>query len=149
MKRVEIAEAAALTLTLALVGAFTVSFVTGIHVRSGGPAASVAPPIVTPAVDPGRDPRGRVEVLNGSNSAGMARDVTERLRDAGFDVVYFGNADRMTDTSVVIDRMGRPDIAKAVAGQLGIGRITTAVDSSLYLDVTIILGGDRASKKQD
>ena len=35
---------------------------------------------------------GRIEVLNGSGRSGMARAVTHRLRNAGFDVVFFGNA---------------------------------------------------------
>jgi hypothetical protein len=42
----------------------------------------------------------------------------------------------------VIDRIGNPDIARAVANELGIERIRTAVDSTLYLDATVILGVD-------
>ena len=36
--------------------------------------------------------RVRVEVLNGGGRIRMARSATDRLRQAGFDVVFFGNA---------------------------------------------------------
>ena len=37
--------------------------------------------------------RIRVEVLNAGGEPGMARMATDQLRDRGFDVVYFGNAE--------------------------------------------------------
>ena len=37
--------------------------------------------------------RVRVEVLNAGGEDGMARLATEHLRDQGFDVVFFGNAE--------------------------------------------------------
>ena len=36
--------------------------------------------------------RVRVEILNAGGKEGMARLATDLLRDSGFDVVYFGNA---------------------------------------------------------
>jgi hypothetical protein len=85
--------------------------------------------------------RVRVEVLNAGGVGGVARDATLRLRDAGFDVVHFGNArafDR--DSSVVIDRVGRPDLAEAVANALGIPNVLTQPDPNLFVDVTVLLG---------
>jgi LytR cell envelope-related transcriptional attenuator len=147
MNRTKVAEAAALTLTLALVGAFVVSFVTGL----GGGAreaatASIERPTL-PAADPGRDPRGRVEVFNATKKAGVARDATVRLRDAGFDVVNFANASIVPDSSRVIDRIGRPDIARAIASELGITRVITVLDSTLYVDASVILGVDWKAKR--
>jgi hypothetical protein len=87
--------------------------------------------------------RIRVEVLNASSVAGLAREVTQRLRSAGFDVVYYGNAGRMTrDSSVVVDRIGNADAAARVAAALGVDRIETAIDTTLYLDATVILAPD-------
>jgi len=85
--------------------------------------------------------RVRVEVLNAGGVSGVARTATLRLRDVGFDVVQFGNArsfDR--DSSVVIDRVGRSDLAQAVANVLGIGNVLTEPDPNLFVDVTVLLG---------
>lgn len=88
--------------------------------------------------------RVRVEVLNGGGRAGMARAATERLRDVGFDVVYWGNAERFDyDSSTVLDRGGRgAEWAGAVAGALGIERVRAEPDSNLYLDLSVVLGAD-------
>ena len=85
--------------------------------------------------------RVRVEVLNAGGVSGLAREATLRLRDVGFDVVHFGNArafDR--DSSAVIDRVGRPDLAEAVANALGIRNVLTEPDPNLFVDVTVLLG---------
>jgi hypothetical protein len=85
--------------------------------------------------------RVRVEVLNGGGIAGIARNATRTLRDRGFDVVYYGNAETFSrDSSVVLDRVGRADLARAVAEVLGISRIATETDSTLYVEVTVRLG---------
>ena len=87
--------------------------------------------------------RVRVEVLNGAGQSGLARSATDVLRDEGFDVVYFGNADDFgRDSSVVLDRVGRVDLARAVADALGIPRVLSEPDSNLYLDATVVLGED-------
>jgi len=85
--------------------------------------------------------RVRVEVLNAGGVSGVAREATVSLRGAGYDVVHFGNArafDR--EASVVIDRVGRPDLAGAVANALGIGNVLTEPDPNLFVDVTVLLG---------
>jgi LytR cell envelope-related transcriptional attenuator len=88
-------------------------------------------------------PRIRVEVLNAGGSAGAARGATDRLRDHGYDVVYFGNAASFgRDTSVVLDRTGHLDEARGVADALGIRNVRSEPDSNLYLDVSVLLGKD-------
>lgn len=85
----------------------------------------------------------RVEVLNAAGVSGMAREATGRLRELGFDVVYYGNAESFgRDSSLVIDRVGSWELAQAVAGAMGISRVETRKDSTLLLDVTVLLGGD-------
>lgn len=130
-----------LAAALLLVGAFVISFARGlrwsVRTADASPAGNTA---VTAA--PYEERRGRVDVRNATATSGLAADVTDRLRAAGFDVVHYGNADTVPDSSAVIDRIGNPDIARAVADALGINRIRTAVDSTLYLDATVILGID-------
>lgn len=85
--------------------------------------------------------RVRVEVLNAGGVAGMAREATEVLRDAGFDVVEFGNADAFDrDSSVVLARLGRVDLASMVADALAIPTYQDEPDSTAYVDVTVLLG---------
>jgi hypothetical protein len=87
--------------------------------------------------------RVRVEVLNGGGRAGVARAATERLRDAGFDVVFFGNAGSFDqDSSLVLDRVGRPEWARAVAEALEIPNLRSEPNPNLYLDVSVVLGRD-------
>jgi hypothetical protein len=91
---------------------------------------------------PGRDAI-RVEVLNASGVPGVARRGTERLRSRGFDVVYYGNASGFSpESSVVIDRAGNTAAADSVAGALGLRSVRVNPDSTLYLDVTVVLGRD-------
>ncbi len=87
--------------------------------------------------------RVRVEVLNAGGIGGLAREATEYLRDLGFDVVDYGNAgDFGADSSVVVDRIGRDETAKAVADVLGISNVRSQPDSNLYVDVSVLLGSD-------
>ena len=87
--------------------------------------------------------RIRVEVLNGSGVPGVARDATRILRDSGFDVVWYGNAETYSDdSSVVMDRVGALETATLVADALGIPRVRSEPDSTLFLEVTVRLGPD-------
>ena len=89
--------------------------------------------------------RVRVEVLNGAGKEGLARSATDLLRDDGFDVVYYGNAvDFGNESSVIVDRVGRVELARSVADALGVRRVRSEPDSNLYLDVTVVLGEDWA-----
>ena len=85
--------------------------------------------------------RVRVEVLNAGGREDMARLATAHLRDRGFDVVYFGNAEEFGQAStLVLDRVARPEAAAAVARALGTDWIESQADTTLYLDVTVRLG---------
>ena len=95
------------------------------------------------SLTPGFEGRVRVEVLNGGGVSGRAGQATDALRDAGFDVVLFGNAGTFDqDSSVVLDRVGGLDAARAVADVLGIHNVRSELDSNLYLDVSVVLGRD-------
>ena len=71
----------------------------------------------------------------------MARLATDHLRDQGFDVVHFGNAEDFgQDSTLVLDRAARPEAADAVGRALGTDWVESQPDTSLYLDVTVLLG---------
>ena len=89
--------------------------------------------------------RIRVEVRNGSGIEGAAGRMTEFLREQGFDVVDFGNADRFDHPATfVLDRGGGPVQAREVAAALqGVPiQVAAPPDSSRYLDVTVVVGAD-------
>jgi len=92
---------------------------------------------------PERNRRVRVEILNAGGVRGVAAVARDRLRDAGFDVVYYGNAPRFSDDpSVVLARLGGMEEAQAVAELLGITEVREALDPTLLLEVTVLLGSD-------
>ncbi|HKY61108.1 MAG TPA: LytR C-terminal domain-containing protein [Gemmatimonadota bacterium] len=123
-----------------VIGAFSASTVMR-HLDRPRPAE--VEPGAADSVPPLSRARIRIEVRNGSGTAGAAERVTEILRRRGFDVVDFGNADRFDyERTVVLDRIGRPEYAREVAAAFQGLPIESAPDSSLYLDVTVRIGRD-------
>jgi len=90
--------------------------------------------------------RVRVEVVNGGGVDGMGAEAMDYLREVGFDVVELGNHPdylrdgTVRDSSVVLDRVGRPAWARSVAEALDVSRVTQEPDSNLLVDVTVVLG---------
>ncbi len=124
-----------LALVFAVLGAFSASL--WLELRRETPASERA----ASGVWSGR--RVRVEILNGAGVDRLARRATERLRELGFDVVYYGNAAEFDrDTSVAIARLESIEPARRVADALGLRRVSHEQDRNLYLDVTVILGRD-------
>jgi hypothetical protein len=75
--------------------------------------------------------------------SGAAGEVTTFLREAGFDVVDYGNADRFDyERTRIIDRMGSSVAAREVAAVLPGVPIESSPDPTLFLDVTIVIGRD-------
>ena len=106
------------------------------------PPSTRAPQAVRQSVD-AEAPAGvriRVEVLNATRVRGLARRATMHLRDRGFDVVSVGTSSDARDSTVVLDRSGHPEWAALVARALGGARVEQAVDSSRYLDATVLVG---------
>ena len=102
--------------------------------------AAPAPAAPVPDVSAPAGERVRVEVLNATTTRGLARAATFALRRAGFDVVLIGTAGRQQDSTVVLDRSGRPGWAARVAKALGGARVESRPDSTFYVDVTVLLG---------
>jgi LytR cell envelope-related transcriptional attenuator len=105
------------------------------HQSSGGPA-----------VIPGDNgERVTVEVLNASGKAGFARTATRVLREAGVDVVYFGNAPASLgtlDSTRILVRRGAADIGERVRRALRAGTVVLQRDSTKLLDASVLLGAD-------
>ena len=90
-----------------------------------------------------KGPAITVEVLNASGRAGDARVGTRLLRNAGIDVVYFGNAtDNGLDSTRIIVRRGTSEVGERVRAVLGLGRVEVDLDGSRLLDVSVLLGAD-------
>jgi len=98
-------------------------------------------PHAQPAVLAGAD-HIVVEVLNGSGRRGLARAATRVLRQAGFDVVYFGSASDPVRETLALARRGDSAVAAKVAAALGAHRVRLATDTLLRVDVTVLLGED-------
>ena len=88
-------------------------------------------------------PRVVAEVLNASQVRGLARQATRLLRERGIDVVYYGTADGTNDSTVVIVRRGDgTGPAQQVTRALGAGIVRVAHDTTLRVDITVVLGRD-------
>ena len=103
-------------------------------------------PITPAAIAPvdARAPAGvriKVEVLNATTTKGLARRATLFLRDRGFDVVGTGTVHGARDSTIVYDRSGHTEWAMLVARALN-ARMEVRPDSSRFLDVTVLLGGN-------
>jgi hypothetical protein len=132
-------ETAGAVVAVLIVGAFVVSFALGLR----GTRETTAPPVPANTIQtPPRTAAGRVEVLNASGRSGLARAAMDQLRTAGFDVVFYGTASAERDTSIVLARRGDDGVARAAARSLDIRNVRTQIDTTLYLDATVIVGRD-------
>lgn len=134
------ARALGFIVTVAAVLALVASLVLGV---GGAPEVTVEPPAIDRSVPGVGTERIRVEVLNAAGIAGLARRVTEDLRAQGFDVVYYGNAGSMArDSTTILDRTGNEVAVAVLAAALGIDRVEVAIDTTLYLEATVVLAPD-------
>lgn len=124
-----------------LLGAFAMST----WMRHGGDEERIAG--VTDRVDPDAPPavrtRIRIEVRNGSGEPGAAQSMTRYLRDRGFDVVDFGNAESFDhERTAILAHGGGPSAAREVGLVLPGVPIRPAGDPSPYIDITVVVGPD-------
>jgi hypothetical protein len=86
-----------------------------------------------------------VEVLNGTLTAGLAADVTERLRQENLNVTHTGNADRQdVEESLVIAHTDKSYTAQYIARFLGLPQsaIVQGSEPGAEYDISVILGTD-------
>lgn len=83
-----------------------------------------------------------VRVRNGTRRSGLALSATRRLREAGFDVLDWGDYNARQVKTRVLDRSGAIENARKVAQTLGAESVMSDVDPALRTDVEVILGDD-------
>ncbi len=86
-----------------------------------------------------------IEVLNGCGIPGLAQKFTNFLRSEGFDVIYTGNAARMDYSNTqLIERVDDSEKTNEVNEVLMLHpqRLSSDIDPSLHLDLTLIIGKD-------
>lgn len=91
---------------------------------------------------PSPERRVTVEVLNGTRRAGVARAATRMLRRRGLDVVFYGNAEAVVESTRVLVRRGDPGAGRDVRHAIGAGRVMVEPDTFRRVDVSVILGPD-------
>ena len=57
-------------------------------------------------------------------------------------MVFFGNSDKTTDSTLIVARRGARGAAERVREALGIGTVEMETDTLRRVDVTVILGED-------
>jgi len=90
-------------------------------------------------------PRVMVAVLNASGRPGLARLGTRVLRDAGIDVLSFGNsgdAKSPLDSTRILVRRGPAAVGERIRRALKAGKVVMDPDSTLLLDASVLLGRD-------
>ncbi len=90
-----------------------------------------------------------LEILNGTGVQGLAKNTSELYQSFGYDVVQIGNADEEIKETVLIDRIGNPELAKVVAQVIRCSNIQSVqllsdadYGSETNVDFTLILGQD-------
>lgn len=116
--------------------------------QGGGEAVreSAVPP---PPIDPFRDIHSdviRVQILNGTNTQGLAKKVRIWMERNGYDVRDVGNADNNKySTSQILVRTGNNTAANLLASKLGLnsGNIKNKPGNvDVEVDLTFIIGAD-------
>lgn len=85
----------------------------------------------------------RLEILNGTESPGLARRTADLYRSYGFDVVTVGNAAREdVPETLVVDRVGNEIFVNRTAEIIRASRIDLQLEAQAGVDVTVVLGED-------
>ncbi len=87
----------------------------------------------------------RIEIRNGTLVDGLAEEATTLLRDSGYNVVHYENADRFDYAeTLIVSRGTTPVTVQAVADELGVPSENILSDSVLTYetDILVILGRD-------
>ena len=99
---------------------------------------------------PGEEGRRTVvEVLNITRRLGLARTGTRVLRQAGIDVVSYGNAvpiPERSDSTRILVRRGDRAAGERVRRALQVGTVVMRPDSTRLVDVSVLLGADFAAR---
>ncbi len=89
-----------------------------------------------------------VQVLNGTETAGLARRVTLDLEQAGFTILVPDNAPGLYERTIVYDRTGNPATSRRLARMLGAEVVSGAPPDGILseADIVVVLGADAAGR---
>jgi LCP family protein required for cell wall assembly len=108
--------------------------------KPGKTSTTTNPP--SPTGEPDRPALGlvTVDVLNGSTTKGLAKDVRQTVMDKGFQGGDVGDAPAVRSTSAIQYPPGDRSLAEYLAGELG-GQFTLMEDKTLTADhLTVVIG---------
>lgn len=92
---------------------------------------------------------GRVQILNGCGSSGIAHKLADYLRACHFDVKNIDNAENWNyEETLVISRTLDTTVAVQVAEALNTDKIVLIRNQETRYDVTVIIGNDYRELKQ-
>ncbi len=138
-------RASALGFNLALVGlSLLVLWLLYALVRSNVLPESSVPLVVEEAV-PHNGDIPQIDIRNGAGVSGLADSMRVFLRSRGYDVVEVGNHTSFNEPqTLILDRVGNPDIARRLATTLKLGedRIVEDIRQDYFLDASVIIGKD-------
>ena len=85
----------------------------------------------------------RIEILNGTEINGLAKQVKSLLNEKRIKVLTTDNAWTLNqENTIIIDRSGNPEYSYKIGEVLGIKNIKHIIDKEVGLDTSIILGED-------
>jgi len=87
----------------------------------------------------------QIEVLNGSGVPGLARQTAQRLERLGFRIVRVDTAEHVVQTTTIIDRSGRTEVAQMIAELLGSKPVTRQPGGTA--DITVLVARDLAGAR--
>jgi len=96
----------------------------------------------------------RIELQNGTLTPGLAEETTESLRDFGFNVIRYGNAERSDYVhTLIVAYADKQYTVDTLAQQLGVEpeNVIRRDDSAGDIDISVILGQDylEVAKRQE
>ncbi len=84
-----------------------------------------------------------VLVLNGCGASGVGERTARALRELGYDVVDYRNADRFDyDETFVVDRTGDFDSAVRLARRLDLVQVIQQIPRTPLVDLVLVVGSD-------
>jgi len=111
---------------------------------TGGP---VGPSLAGDPVELMKGEAARVQVLNGSYTAGLGGRTSEYLTSLGVTMLEPGNADEVTVTTAIYDYTGKPYTVRYLVDLMHVdpNRIFNRFDPNAQVDVVVVLGADWAN----
>ncbi|MFN2610862.1 MAG: LytR C-terminal domain-containing protein [Actinomycetota bacterium] len=100
-------------------------------------------PSPSPVVEQSPQASGRLQLLNGSGTPGLALKARDVLQGAGFQVVTTANASKKYNKTTVFFQPGFQDMARAAAKLVHSSTILPAVSNlDKSIPVTVVVGVD-------